>query len=99
MNCRNKIANKEMDLSMNASKFYFFCPNCGFEEIVETLPKGTMPNIRDGYGRPINHYECKKCHNLDAGFMSFDNVLTEEDKSYYQHVIKMYQNIRGIKKV
>lgn len=49
--------------------YYFYCPNCGSEDTATTLPAGTVPNIRDGYGTPIHHFECPQCHNLDAGYM------------------------------
>ena len=76
--------------------FYFYCPNCGKEEIVEKIPRGTMPNCRDGYGIPIYHYECSECHNLDAGYMRQKSASLDE-KVYYRHVIGYYQGIRGIK--
>ncbi len=77
-------------------KYYFYCPHCGFEREVEKLPKSTLPNIRDGYGTPIHHYECEICHNLDAGFMEEVNADLNE-KVYYRSVIGLYQGIRGIK--
>lgn len=82
--------------------FYFYCPNCGFEEIADKLPRGTCPNLRDGFGTPINHYECRRCGNLDAGFMRFgmgkmDELPEGKQEEYFRSVIKMYQNIRGIK--
>lgn len=77
--------------------FYFYCPNCQNEDEVKTLPKGTVGNPRDGYGRIIHHYECPVCHNLDAGYMRED-FGDEDERIYFQHVIGMYQNIRGIKK-
>lgn len=77
--------------------YYFYCPNCKHEDIVNILPRGTATNIRDGYGIPIFHYECPMCHNLDAGYMSLrickDNVLDEDTRLYFQEVIKMYQGI------
>lgn len=80
--------------------YYFYCPNCGKEEKVEKLPRGTVGNIRDGYGTPIHHYECSECHNLDAGFMNM-NLFEKEDeeytKEYFREVIEMYQGIRGFK--
>lgn len=82
-------------------RYYFFCPNCQREEIVATIPKGTIPNIRDGYGVHINHYECPKCHNLDAGYMCMDrikNLPDDEIKIYFQGVIGYYQGIRGFAK-
>lgn len=83
-------------------KYYFYCPNCEYEEVVTKLPKGTIGNCRDGWGTPIHHFECSKCHNLDAGYMAFgvnamSELTEEEQKEYFQHVIGMYQNIRGIK--
>lgn len=77
--------------------YYFFCPNCGKEDHVDKLPNGTVGNIRDGWGMPIHHYECPNCRNLDAGFM-FKRRNTSEERKYYQHVIGMYQNIRGFSK-
>lgn len=79
------------------SKFYFYCPNCGFEKEVNELPKGTVGNLRDGFGIGISHYECKKCHNLDAGFMReiYEDL---DEKVYYRSVIGLYQGIRGFAK-
>lgn len=78
--------------------FYFYCPNCGKEDVVKKLPRGTVGNIRDGYGTPIHHYECSNCHNLDAGFMNMNVPRFEDEdemKDYFRDVIGMYQNIRG----
>lgn len=77
--------------------YYFYCPNCTMEMHVEKLPKGTFGNTRDGWGMPIHHYECHQCHNLDAGFI-FERECSVQEQKYYQHVIGMYQNIRGINK-
>lgn len=77
--------------------YYFYCPNCGKEDEVSRLPKGTVGNIRDGWGMPIHHYECSNCHNLDAGFMT-ERSGDDDEKRYYQHVIGFYQNIRGFNK-
>lgn len=78
--------------------FYYYCPNCKYEDKIKDIPRGAVGNIRDGYGRPISHFECPKCHNLDAGAMSIQDD-NEEEREYYRSVISMYQNIRGIKKV
>ena len=78
--------------------YYFYCPNCKKEEEVKEKPRGTVPNIRDGYGAPVYHYECPDCHNLDAGYISLqhDNDNDKENvKKYYQNIIKRYQGIRG----
>lgn len=74
--------------------YYFYCPNCGKEDEVSTLPRGIVCNIRDGFGMAISHYECSNCHNLDAGFIR-ERIGDDDEKKYYQHVIGMYQNIRG----
>ena len=50
-------------------RYIFYCPNCKNLKEEKEIPRGTMTNIRDGYGTPIHHYECDKCHNLDAGYM------------------------------
>lgn len=83
-------------------RYFFYCPNCGFEEVVSTIPKGTVPNLRDGYGTPIRHYECQKCHNLDAGYMQMSlgkmvELSDDVQKRYFRETIVMYQGIRGIK--
>lgn len=86
------------------NKYYFFCPNCKYENMVDVLPKGTIGNIRDGYGTPIHHFECPMCHNLDAGYMQFglgrmDELPISEQKKYFQDVIALYQGIRGFAKI
>lgn len=48
------------------ANYYFYCPKCGHEDKVNKLPEGTVGNLRDGWGTPIHHYECPKCHNLDV---------------------------------
>ena len=74
--------------------FYFYCPRCGYQELVSKLPRfGTVVNCRDGWGIPINHYKCPKCGNLDAGFM-LQQTATYEEKVYFSYVISKYQNIR-----
>lgn len=80
-------------------KYYFYCPNCGHESETDALPKGVVGNCRDGYGTPIHHYECQKCHNLDAGYMRFDlyKLPHEDQKGYFRSVISLYQGIRRIK--
>lgn len=83
-------------------RYYFYCPNCGFEKIVTALPEGVVGNTRDGFGTPIYHFDCPKCHNRDAGYMRFSigkmSELSDlEQKEYFQNVIIMYQNLRGIK--
>ena len=81
------------------NKYYFYCPKCGLEDTTSTaLPEGTILNVRDGFGRPIHHYECPKCHNLDAGYMRFGSMReTKETKAYFRSVISMYQSLRGTK--
>lgn len=66
------------------------------------MPNGTVSNTRGGYGTPIYHYECPKCHNLDAGYMHFgfgkmSELPDAEQKWYFKSVIGMYQDVRGVK--
>ena len=74
--------------------FYFYCPKCGFDKEVDKLPKGTVANIRDGYGVPIHHYKCEQCGNLDAGFM-WQRIGDMNEKVYYRSIIGLYQGIRS----
>ena len=74
--------------------YYFYCPNCKKEDEVDKRPDGTMPNIRDGFGPPIYHYECPDCHNLDAGFME-EKTGCNNEKEFYRVIIGMYQGVRG----
>ena len=66
-------------------EYYFYCPNCNAEYVARSLPTGTVPNLRDGYGTHIHHYECPRCHNLDAGYMLFGlgkmNELPRKEQS------------------
>ena len=78
--------------------FYYYCPNCKYENKIRDIPYEAAGNIRDGYGWPIFHFECPNCHNLDAGAMGIRDD-DEEEREYYRSVISMYQNIRGIKKL
>lgn len=82
---------------MSKHKFYYYCPLCGNERIIDAIPRGAVPNIRDGWGRPIYHFECDKCHNLDAGAMSIFDDDPDDIERYIQSVIEKYQGIRGIK--
>jgi hypothetical protein len=77
--------------------YYFYCPKCGNEMEVNKIPRGCVPNIRDGFGMPIYHYRCDRCSNLDAGYMT-ERDGSEEEKYYYKHVISLYQNVRGLDK-
>lgn len=80
---------------------YFYCPHCGNEYEEQRLPTGTVPNIRDGFGRPIYHYECAKCGNLDSGFMCYSSEddcrgwCYDDAKKYFRKVIALYQGVRG----
>lgn len=77
--------------------YYFYCPNCGKEDEVDRRPKGTVSNLRGGYGMPIYHYECSNCHNLDAGFM-WERSNDDGEREYYRSVIELYQGVRGFNK-
>lgn len=74
--------------------FYYYCPHCGYQEEVKELPTGTIPNCRDGYGRAIYHYKCKKCGNLDAGFIRMF-LRNMSKKVHLRSIIGLYQGIRG----
>lgn len=76
---------------------YFYCPKCKYESDVDRkdIPKNAVGNIRDGYGKPIYHYQCPQCGNLDAGAIDFDRG---DDRLYARSVISMYQNVRGFAK-
>ena len=79
------------------NKWMFYCPHCGCLYYATHLPSGTVPNIRDGFGRSIQHYECNICGNLDAGFIRC-NTGSKGDIAYCETVIGLYQGIRGFSK-
>ncbi len=78
--------------------YYFYCPKCGFEKEVKVLPKNTVLNVRDGYGMPINHFGCKMCGNLDAGFM-YQKFGDMDEKVYYRSVISLYQKSYDLQQI
>lgn len=74
------------------SKFYFYCPNCGFEKEVNELPKGTLGNLCDKSEIAIFSYKCEKCHNSDAGFIR--KICDKfDEKVYYRSIIGLYKGI------
>ena len=77
----------------NRMKYYFYCPRCKHKKYIEKIPHGAVGNIRDGWGRPISHFECPICHNLDAGAMQIIND-DQTERDYIEYVIKLYQHIR-----
>lgn len=76
---------------MKQCEEYFYCPNCGYEEIITEIPKYAIPNIRDGWGRPIYHFPCSKCGNLNAGCMH-DDMDDKDSHEYFKEVIRLYQD-------
>lgn len=79
---------------MEETMYYFYCPNCGREEEVKSVPRDSVGNIRDGWGIPIHHYKCPNCGNLDAGSMRM-KYADDGWKEYCQYTIGLYQGIRG----
>ena len=76
--------------------FFYYCPNCSYESEIRQVPRDSVGNCRDGFGTPINHFECPKCGNLDAGAMRINEESEIEGwKRYCRHVIGMYQGVRG----
>lgn len=71
--------------------YYFYCPRCGAEEVVQSLPAETVLNKRGGTGVPIHHYKCDKCGNLDAGFM-IEQRGDMPEKVLYRSIIGLYQD-------
>lgn len=76
-------------------RYFFYCPHCLKESIMEQLPSQTSPNLREDHGVPVYRYRCPRCGNLDAGIMPLYRMkLPEEDrKEYFRAVISRYQNI------
>lgn len=71
----------------------FYCPECGKEEIRSDDPyinEHTISNIRDGYGRPIQHYKCE-CGNYLAGSMNIGGWEADENAiKYCKETIRGY---------
>ena len=66
----------------------FYCPKCKKEEIRKDNPyKTTLYNIRDGYGRPIQHYKCE-CGNYLAGSIDISDWIDNIDINFYNNNIE-----------
>jgi DNA polymerase II large subunit len=70
----------------------FYCPKCGKVDMNFNPDKHrdthTYSNCRDGYGRPIMHFECD-CGNLMAGWI-ITTGCDKDDLEYYKDVITEY---------
>lgn len=79
--------------------FFYYCPNCGLSQEIrwEDMPRNKVGNIRDGFGTPIYHYECRACGNLDAGAMRINEDAPNWEE-YCKSVISFYQGVRGFAK-
>jgi hypothetical protein len=74
----------------------FYCPKCNKEQLLPNNPyktEQTIINMRDGYGRVIQHYKCE-CGNYLAGNMNVTD-WDEQGISYAKTIIKDY-NENGI---
>lgn len=63
----------------------FYCPKYKKEEIREDNPyryEETIINMRDGWGRPIQHYKCE-CGNYLAGSMDVSDWADDPDAILY----------------
>lgn len=63
----------------------FYCPKCKKEETREDNPyryEETIINMRDGWGRPIQHYKCE-CGNYLAGSMDVSDWADDPDAILY----------------
>lgn len=76
--------------------YLYYCPKCGKIEIVseyskykEYVKERTCANIRDGYGRPIQHIKCS-CGNYLAGFISLPEECDSDDIEYFKNIITDY---------
>lgn len=72
--------------------FYFYCPNCGFQETFENVPENAVEDI-NRYGYPIYIHNCKHCNSEYAGFMK-QHTGDMTEKVYQRSIIALYQEVR-----
>lgn len=75
--------------------YLFYCPECGktklikeYLEIKKYRDETSFMNIRDGYGRPINHIKCE-CGNYLSGMMYLEKE-DSQDIEYIKNIITEY---------
>lgn len=75
--------------------YLFYCPECGkiklikeYLEIKKYRNETSFINIRDGYGRPINHIKCE-CGNYLSGMMYLEKE-DSQDIEYIKNIIAEY---------
>jgi len=74
----------------------FYCHNCKtFEpnsdyDFRKHDEVHTWANVRDGFGRPINHIICPICGDPLSGFINTKG-MSDENIEYYKDVLMMYQ--------
>lgn len=76
--------------------YLYYCPKCGKIEIVseyskykEYMKERTCANIRDGYGRPIQHIKYN-CGNYLAGLIILPEEYNSNDIDYFKSIIIDY---------
>lgn len=72
--------------------YYFYCPNCGYQEEVKELPNNTVEDMY-GYNYPVFLHKCESCGSEYAGFME-QNTRDMSEKVYQRSIISLYQEIR-----
>lgn len=72
---------------------FYYCPRCKKKTFSDSeLPrdKVVVINLRDGWGRPIKHYECE-CGYKNAGSMNTNSWIVDDyTTEYMKYVIGLY---------
>ena len=74
------------------SRRLFYCPECGDIHVGLNSLRGIcfIGHPRDGYGRPISFFKCKKCGNVLAGSMDITGWSEESGTRYASMIIEGY---------
>jgi len=73
----------------------YYCPKCKKLDLNFDITKNnkyaTVANIRDGWGRPIQHFLCE-CGNLLAGAMNISGLGNNKEEAieYAKDIISSY---------
>lgn len=79
---------------MGERKFYYYCPDCGYEQTLEYLPSGCKARFFNYWVNPIYALECNQCHSQSASIIAVpERNLENNYKLHFQNLIKLCRNL------